>query len=74
LYLQQRQEYHCGAVHWSPRTLREARAREAVRERDETEEKLQKVRAKKQREDARLQRQVELEEKRVERRRLKEIA
>jgi hypothetical protein len=44
-----------------------------VRERDETEEKLQKVRAKKQREDACLQRQVELEEKRVERQRLKEM-
>jgi hypothetical protein len=73
LNLQQRQEYHGGAVHWSPRKLREAWAREAVRERDETEEKLQKVRAKKQREDARLQRQVELEEKRVERRRLKEM-
>ncbi|KAI1676288.1 Atrophin-1 multi-domain protein [Pyrenophora tritici-repentis] len=29
LNLQQRQEYHSGAVHWSPRKLREARAREA---------------------------------------------
>jgi hypothetical protein len=73
LDLQQRQEYHGGAVHWSPRKLREARAREAVRERDEIEEKLQKARAKKQREEAQLQRQVELEEKRVERQRLKEI-
>ncbi|KAF7571799.1 Membrane-bound metallopeptidase [Pyrenophora tritici-repentis] len=73
LDLQQRQEYHGSAVFWSPRKLREARVREAVRERDETEEKLQKARAKKQREEARLQRQVELEEKRVERQRLKEI-
>ena len=73
LDLQQRQEYHGGAVHWSPRKLREARAREAVRERDEMEEKLQKARAKKQREEAQLQRQVELEERRVERQRLKEI-
>jgi len=73
LDLQQRQEYHGGAVHWSPRKLREARAREAVRERDEMEEKLQKAWAKKQREEARLQRQVELEEKRVERQRLKEM-
>jgi hypothetical protein len=73
LDLQQRQEYHGGAVHWSPRKLREARAREAVRERDEIEEKLQKARAKKQREEAQLQRQVELEEKRVERQRLKEM-
>jgi hypothetical protein len=53
--------------------LREALAREAVPERDETEEKLEKAQAKKKREDAGLQRQVELEEKRVERRRLKEI-
>ncbi|KNG46898.1 hypothetical protein TW65_06403 [Stemphylium lycopersici] len=72
LDLQQRQEYHGGAVHWSPRKLREARAREAVRERVETEEKLQKALAKKQREEAQLQRQVELEQRRVERQRLKE--
>jgi hypothetical protein len=73
LDLQQRQEYHGGAVHWSPRKLREAHAREAVRKRDEMEEKLQKAQTKKQREEARLQRQVELEEKRAERQRLKEI-
>ncbi|KAA8611567.1 hypothetical protein PtrV1_13443 [Pyrenophora tritici-repentis] len=63
LDLQQRQEYHGGSVFWSPHKLREARAREAVRERDETEEKLQKARSKKQREEARLQRQDELEER-----------
>ncbi|KAF7572910.1 Membrane-bound metallopeptidase [Pyrenophora tritici-repentis] len=73
LDLQQRQECHGGSVFWSPRKLREARAREAVRERDETEEKLQKAWAKKQRKEAQLQRQVELEEKRVERQRLKEM-
>ncbi|KAF7578265.1 Membrane-bound metallopeptidase [Pyrenophora tritici-repentis] len=73
LDLQQRQEYHGGSVFWSPRKLREARARKAVRERDETEEKLQKAWAKKQRKEAQLQRQVELEEKRVERQRLKEM-
>jgi hypothetical protein len=73
LNLQQRQEYHGGALFWSPRKLREARAREVVREREETEEKLQKARTKKQREEARLQRQVELEEKRVERERLKDV-
>ncbi|KAI1571037.1 ZntA Cation transport ATPase, partial [Pyrenophora tritici-repentis] len=72
LDLQQRQEYHGGSVFWSPRKLREARAREAVRERDETEEKLQKAQAKKQRKEAQLQRQVELEQRRVERQRLKE--
>ncbi|KAI1531631.1 hypothetical protein PtrSN002B_010717, partial [Pyrenophora tritici-repentis] len=40
LDLQQRQEYHGSAVFWSPRKLREAQVREAVQERDETEEKL----------------------------------
>ncbi|KAI2484808.1 DUF1682 multi-domain protein [Pyrenophora tritici-repentis] len=73
LDLQQRQEYHGGSVFWSPRKLREARAREAVRERDEIEEKLLKAHAKKQREEAQLQRQVELEQRRVERERLKEV-
>jgi hypothetical protein len=67
LDLQQRQEYHGGAVFWSPRKVREARAREAVRERDEIEEKLQKAQAKKEKGDARLRRQIELEERRVER-------
>ncbi|KAF7568306.1 Trichoplein multi-domain protein [Pyrenophora tritici-repentis] len=57
----------------SPRKLREARAGVAVREQDETEETLQKARSKKQREEARLQRQNELEERRVERQRLKEM-
>ncbi|KAF7579141.1 TolA, Membrane protein involved in colicin uptake [Pyrenophora tritici-repentis] len=73
LDLQQRQEYHGGSVFWSPRKIREARAREVVRERDKIEEKLQKAQAKKQREEFQLQRQVKLEEKRVERQRLKEI-
>ncbi|KAI1559399.1 hypothetical protein PtrEW4_011752 [Pyrenophora tritici-repentis] len=73
LDLQQRQEYHGGSVFWSPRKIREARAREVVRERDKIEEKLQKAQAKKQREEVQLQRQVKLEEKRVERQRLKEM-
>ncbi|KAF1364944.1 hypothetical protein EJ07DRAFT_97132, partial [Lizonia empirigonia] len=73
LDLQQCQEYHGGSVFWSPRKVREAKAREAVRERDEMEEKLQKARAKKEREEASLQRQIELEERRVERERLKVV-
>ncbi|KAI1676182.1 DDE-1 multi-domain protein [Pyrenophora tritici-repentis] len=73
LDLQQRKEYHGGAVFWSPRKFREARAREAVREREEMEEKLQKTRAKKGREETQLQRQVEREEKRTERLRLNEM-
>ena len=71
LNLQQRQEYHGGAVFWSPRKVREARAREAVRERDEMEAKLQKAQAKQEKHDAQLQRQLELEQRRVERERLR---
>jgi hypothetical protein len=42
--LQQRKEYHSGAVLWSPRKLREARVRERVKQRDAEEQKLQKTR------------------------------
>jgi hypothetical protein len=73
LNLQQRQEYHGGAVFWSPRKLREARARETVRERDEIEQKLQKAQAREQRDKAQAQRQVELEQRRIEKERLKNI-
>jgi hypothetical protein len=43
LDLQQREEYHGGAVFWSPRKMREAQAREATNKRLAEEEKLQKV-------------------------------
>ncbi|KAH3938653.1 hypothetical protein HBH98_243080 [Parastagonospora nodorum] len=73
LSLQQRQEYHGGAILWSPRKAREARAREKVKEQDKIEEKLQKARKKESREAAKVQRQVELEERRAERERLKVV-
>ncbi|KAH6511581.1 hypothetical protein HBI81_243380 [Parastagonospora nodorum] len=73
LSLQQRQEYHGGAIFWSPRKVREARAREKVRADNEMEEKLQKARRKEPREAAKIQRQVELEERRAERERLKVV-
>jgi hypothetical protein len=44
LDLQQREEYHSGSVFWSPRKVREAQARESVRQQDEYEQKLQKAR------------------------------
>jgi hypothetical protein len=47
LDLQQRQEYHGGAVFWSPGKVREARARRVVKERLGEEEKLQKADPKK---------------------------
>lgn len=43
--LQQRKEYHGGAVFWSPRKLREARAREAVKQREDEAERLRKKEA-----------------------------
>ena len=43
LDLQQHQEYHGGAVMWSPRAFREARARAAVQDRERQEEELKKV-------------------------------
>lgn len=42
LNLQQRAEYHSGAVLWSPRKLKEAEYREAVRLQEEEEENLEK--------------------------------
>ncbi|KAF1828830.1 hypothetical protein BDW02DRAFT_511381, partial [Decorospora gaudefroyi] len=44
LDLQQRKEYHGGAIFWSPRMLREARAREAVKKDDAEQQLLQKTR------------------------------
>jgi hypothetical protein len=43
LDLQQHQEYHGGAVMWSPRAFREARARTAVQDQVRQEEELKKV-------------------------------
>jgi hypothetical protein len=43
LDLQQRKEYHGGSVFWSPRKVREARARQTVKEREEKELQSQKA-------------------------------
>lgn len=43
LDLQQRQEYHGGAVIWSPRKIRDARACKGGIEREEKEQRIQKV-------------------------------
>jgi hypothetical protein len=43
LDLQQRKEYHGGAVFWSPRKIREARVRQSIREQEEKEHQLQKA-------------------------------
>jgi hypothetical protein len=48
--LQQRQEYHDGAVFWSPSKVREARVRERAKQQQEESEKLQKAQTKELRE------------------------
>jgi hypothetical protein len=71
LDLQQRQEHHGGATFWSPRKIREARAREKVREREEQELQLQKANAKELKAAAKLYKKNIQEEKRVARERAK---
>jgi hypothetical protein len=73
LNLQQRQEYHGGVTFWSPRKIREARAREKVRERDEQELQLQKANAKELKAAAKLYKKKIQEEKRVARERAKVV-
>jgi hypothetical protein len=73
LDLQQREEYHSRAVFWSLRKVKEARWREHVREEEERQGKLQKARAKQQKDEAKLLHQVQLEERRMERQKLKEV-
>ncbi|KAF1969096.1 hypothetical protein BU23DRAFT_378764, partial [Bimuria novae-zelandiae CBS 107.79] len=43
LDLQQRKEYHSGAVFWSPRKLREARVRESVMDKEKEKVELEKA-------------------------------
>jgi len=65
LDLQQRQEYHGGAVFWSPRKVREARVRQSVKEQEEKERRLQKAETAKLRKAAKLYKEKIVEEKRV---------
>jgi hypothetical protein len=67
LDLQQREEYHGGAVFWSPSKIREARYRERVRAREEEQEKLRKSNEKDLNAAAALYKKQQLEKKRVER-------
>ncbi|KAF2786730.1 hypothetical protein K505DRAFT_354279 [Melanomma pulvis-pyrius CBS 109.77] len=73
LDLQQRKEYHGGAVFWLPRKLREARVRQSVREQEEKELQLQKAEAKELKAAATLYKQKIAEEKRVQRERAKVV-
>ncbi len=65
LDLQQHQEYHGGAVFWSPRALKEARWRERVRQQEERAEELQRVETKELKKSARLYKEKIIAKKRV---------
>jgi hypothetical protein len=73
LDLQQRQEYHALTVLWTPRKLREGKAREVVKEREAQELQLQKSEAKELRAAAMLYKQKIQEEKRVAREKAKNV-
>ncbi|KAF2742948.1 DDE-domain-containing protein [Sporormia fimetaria CBS 119925] len=63
LDLQQRKEYHGGAVFWSPRKVREARARQDVKEREDKEIQLQKSKRAEERRAAKIPKEKERQEK-----------
>ena len=65
LDLQQRQEYHGGAVFWSPRKVREARVRQCVKEQEDKEQKLQKAKTAESRKAAKQYKEKIAEEKRM---------
>ena len=67
LDLQQRQEYHRGAVFWSPSKVREARHRNTVIEREKKQLELQKADTKKLKEAHKLYKEKIAEEKHVQR-------
>jgi hypothetical protein len=67
LNLQQHQEYHGGAMAWSPRSFREARRRNKVDEEEQHQEELQKLEMKEAKQVSRLYKEKLKEEKRVER-------
>ena len=65
LDLQQRQEYHGGAVFWSPRKIREARVRQSIKEQEEKEQQLQKAETAELKKAAKLYKEKIAQEKRV---------
>jgi hypothetical protein len=65
LDLQQRQEYHAGTVLWTPRKLREGKAREKVKQREAHELALQKATMKELRASNKLYKKNIAAEKRV---------
>jgi len=72
LDLQQHQEYHGGAMMWSPRAFREARARMAITEQQRQEEELKRAEMKDLAAANKLYKQKVADEKRIARQREKE--
>ena len=66
-------EYHGGAVFWSPKKVRRAQIHEAEKQHQKDEIELQKAERKQLKEQARLYKLQQAQEKRVERERLKEV-
>jgi hypothetical protein len=73
LDLQQREEYHGGAVFWSPCKIREARVCDQVKIREDKELKLQKSKTKELKAEASLYKKMEKEKAKVERERVREV-
>ncbi|KAI1670085.1 Pogo transposable element [Pyrenophora tritici-repentis] len=73
LQLNKPQEYHGGAVFWSPRRVRQARDDEAARQQQQQLKKIQKAERAQLKEQSRLYKLQVAEEKRVERERLEEV-
>jgi hypothetical protein len=73
LDLQQRQEYHGGAVFWSPRKVREARHRQSIKEQEEKDQELAKAETKELKAAAKRYKLQIAEEKRVAREAAKEV-
>jgi hypothetical protein len=67
LDLQQREEYHSGAMIWSPRKLREARARDKVRRDKEEALLIQKVEEKERKATQKALKHQEVEQRQKER-------
>jgi hypothetical protein len=73
LPLEQSGEYHGGAVLYSPRAVQRARDILATKQQEEDEEHLQKPQRRKQREEAKLLKQLQVKEKREEQERAKVV-
>ncbi|KAF2727386.1 hypothetical protein EJ04DRAFT_451419 [Polyplosphaeria fusca] len=73
LDLQQRKEYHGGAIFWSPRKVREARVRQSIKEQEDKEQQLQRAETAELRKAAKLYKEKIQREKRVAREEAKKV-